>query len=259
METTRAIIETLQKEKRLKIKGGLYHKVMVDLTYNSNHIEGNHLTEDETRYIFETKTTGILQGPVPIDDIIETVNHFRAVDFIIDNPNATLDEAYIKKLHLILKSGTLQASDTEFAVGEYKKLPNIVGNIKTSLPEDVPNDIAKLLDYYNKPYPKDLDDILAFHVAFENIHPFQDGNGRVGRLIMFKECLCNNIVPFIILDRVKAYYYHGLQNWPSVKGFLYDTCLSGQDYFKSLCDYFRIEYKLSTPKTDDRSIKPKLR
>ncbi len=256
METSSNIIAVLKKEKELKIKGGLYHKTMVDLTYNSNHIEGSKLTKEQTRYIFETKTIGMIEPSVPVDDIIETINHFKAVDFIIDNYDKPLSESFVKELHKILKSGTLQSQDSNFNVGDYKKLPNIVGDNETCPPEKVGESIRKLLSDYGKLNEKVLDEILDFHVKFEAIHPFQDGNGRVGRLIMFKECLNNDIVPFIIMDELKAFYYRGLRTWNQEKGYLRDTCLTGQDYYKKLCNYFKIPFE-SSPEHPDITKPPK--
>jgi Fic family protein len=222
------------------MKGGIYHRVQIDLTYNSNHIEGSRLTHDQTRYIFETNTIGITDAAVNVDDIIETTNHFRAIDYIIDTTEGKLTEAYIKQLHRILKSGTSDAAKPWFNVGEYKRLPNEVGGQDTSLPEEVARDMRALLQEYNALTGITLDDILDFHHRFEAIHPFQDGNGRVGRLIMFRECLRHGIVPFIITDDLKMFYYRGLHYWPAVKGYLRDTCLAAQDEFNLLLEKFRI-------------------
>lgn len=242
IENLSPLLKALREQKAAKMKGGIYHRIQIDLTYNSNHIEGSRLTHDQTRYIFETNTIGIMDDVVNIDDIIETTNHFRAIDYVIDNAAGKLTETYIKKLHHILKSGTSDERKQWFRVGDYKKLPNEVGGIDTTLPENVHKEIKVLLAEYNaKPHPL-LDDILDFHQRFEAIHPFQDGNGRVGRLIMFRECLRNKQVPFIITDDLKQFYYRGLQNWPYVKGYLTDTCLTAQDNFKLLLDKFRIKY-----------------
>ena len=236
------LLSILKEQKNGGLKGGIYHKIQIELTYNSNHIEGSMLTHDQTRYIYETNTIGIDDKSVNVDDIIETVNHFRCIDKIIEKSNSALSESLIKELHLILKTGTADSSKDWFAVGDYKKIPNEVGGMDTAAPEEVHEEIASLLESYNRPGRKTLEDIVAFHVAFERIHPFQDGNGRVGRLIMFKECLKNNIVPFIIEDDLKLFYYRGLREWPAEKGYLMDTCLTAQDRFKKYLDYFRIEY-----------------
>ncbi len=236
------LYEVLLREKQGKIKGGIYYTVQLELTYNSNHIEGSRLTFDETRYIYETKTILHSDENHRVDDIIETVNHFRCVDFIIENANKKLTEAMIKKIHFLLESGTTNSDKKWFNVGAYKSLPNVVGEMKTTPPEKVAEEIKKLIDSYNKKKLKTFIDILDFHYHFEKIHPFQDGNGRVGRLIMFKECLCNNIIPFIVKDEYKSFYYRGLKMWEKEKGDLKDTCLSFQDDFKKHLDYFRIKY-----------------
>lgn len=236
------LLQALREQKNGKIKGGIYHRVQIDLTYNSNHIEGSKLTHDQTRYIFETNTIGISEGTVNVDDIIETTNHFRAIDYIIDNTDGKLTEALIKHLHFLLKSGTSDERKSWFKVGNYKKLPNEVGGNDTVAPENVHREVKALLKEYNsKKYPT-LEDIIDFHQRFESIHPFQDGNGRVGRLIMFRECLRFGYVPFIITDELKMFYYTGLHNWPAIKGYLMDTCLSAQDNFKILLAKFRIKY-----------------
>lgn len=237
------LLKAVREQKDGKIKGGIYHRIQIDLTYNSNHIEGSKLTHDQTRYIFETNTIGISEGTVNVDDIIETTNHFRAIDYIIDNTDGKLTEAFVKHLHFLLKSGTSDERKSWFRVGDYKKLPNEVGGNVTVEPENVHKEINALLKEYNgKKYPT-LEDIIDFHQRFEAIHPFQDGNGRVGRLIMFRECLRFGHVPFIITDELKMFYYNGLRNWPTIKGYLMDTCLSAQDNFKILLDKFRIKYK----------------
>lgn len=236
------LLSALREQKAGKTKGGIYHRIQVDLTYNSNHIEGSRLTRDQTRYIFETNTIGIAEGSVNVDDIIETTNHFRAIDYIIDKTDGRLTETSIKHLHFLLKSGTSDERKDWFRVGDYKLLPNEVGGNDTVEPENVHKEIKSLLDEYNAIKHPTLEDIIDFHQRFEAIHPFQDGNGRVGRLIMFRECLRNGIVPFIITDELKIYYYNGLRNWPGIKGYLMDTCLSAQDYFKRLLDKFRIKY-----------------
>lgn len=236
------LLDILQDEKTNKYSGGIYHKTQIDLTYNSNHIEGSRLTHDQTRYMFETNTIGIEKEVLNVDDVIETANHFRCIDKIIDHAKATLSEKFIKELHLILKNGTSDSRKDWFAVGDYKKLPNEVGGVPTALPEDVADRMKELLAEYNGKVKVSFEDILDFHVKFERIHPFQDGNGRVGRLIMFKECLKYNIVPFIIEDNLKMFYYRGLKEWDEEKGYLMDTCLTAQDRYKAYLDYFRIEY-----------------
>ena len=236
------LLDILQEQKASKYSGGIYHKTQIDLTYNSNHIEGNRLTHDQTRYIFETNTIGIQDEAVSVDDVMETVNHFRCIDMIIDGAKAALTEKFIKELHLILKNGTSDSRKDWFAVGDYKKLPNEVGGMDTALPEEVAGKMKALLTEYNAKEDKTFEDILDFHVKFERIHPFQDGNGRVGRLIMFKECLKYNIVPFIIEDNLKLFYYRGLKEWNNEKGYLMDTCLTAQDKYKAYLNYFRIEY-----------------
>lgn len=241
-DNPKTLLDILKYEMNNKIKGGIYHKIQIDLTYNSNHIEGSKLTHDQTRYIYETNSIGIEENTVNVNDVMETVNHFRCIDLIIDKANFEISEKFIKKLHFILKTGTKSSNNERFTVGDYKKYPNIVGNMETTKPEDVPNEMQKLLNGYNKDKTKNLIDILNFHYYFESIHPFQDGNGRVGRLIMFKECLKNDIVPFIIDDEIKLFYYRGLKEWKNEKGFLTDTCLSAQDKFKSYLDYFKIDY-----------------
>lgn len=241
-KTTATLLQILRQQKQSKINGGIYHKVQIELTYNSNHIEGSRLTHDQTRYIFETNTIGFENEAVNVDDVIETANHFKCIDMVIDQATATLSEKLIKELHATLKTGTSDSRLDWFNVGDYKKLPNEVGGTSTTLPEDVAGSMRKLLSEYNSTKAKTFDDIVAFHVAFEKIHPFQDGNGRVGRLILFKECLRHNIVPFIIEDDLKLFYYRGLKEWNNEKGYLLDTCLTAQDRFKAYLDYFRIEY-----------------
>ena len=236
------LLDILQEQKASKYSGGIYHKTQIDLTYNSNHIEGSRLTHDQTRYIFETNTIGVEKEVLNVDDVIETVNHFRCIDMIIDNVKVALTEKFIKELHLILKNGTSDYRKDCFVVGDYKKLPNEVGGMGTALPEEVANEMKVLLFEYNAKKEKIFEDILDFHVKFERIHPFQDGNGRVGRLIMFKECLKYHIVPFIIEDDLKMFYYRGLKEWDNEKGCLTDTCLTAQDQYKTYLDYFRIHY-----------------
>lgn len=236
------LLDVLQEEKTSQYSGGIYHKTQIDMTYNSNHMEGSRLTHDQTRYIFETNTIGVENEVLNVDDVIETVNHFRCIDMIIDHAKSALTEKFIKELHRTLKSGTSDSRKDWFTVGDYKKLPNEVGGMETVLPEEVAEKMKALLREYNAKSEKNFDDILDFHVKFERIHPFQDGNGRVGRLIMFKECLKYHIVPFIIEEDFKLFYYRGLKEWDNEKGYLTDTCLAAQDKYKTYLDYFRIEY-----------------
>ena len=237
-----SLLGILREQKAAKLTGGIYHKVQIDLTYNSNHMEGSRLTHDQTRYIFETNTIGVTDAAVNVDDVIETANHFRCIDLVIDQAGAALTEKLIKELHFTLKTGTSDSRKDWFAVGEYKRLPNEVGGNDTTLPENVAGEMRTLLADYNALPFKTFEDIVAFHVAFERIHPFQDGNGRVGRLLLFKECLKHGIVPFIIEDDLKYFYYRGLSQWDREKGYLLDTCLTAQDRFKAYLDYFRIGY-----------------
>lgn len=237
------LLDVLRTEKASGTKGGIYHKVQIELTYNSNHMEGSRLTHDQTRYIYETNTIGVEVGTVNVDDIVETANHFRCIDLVIDSAGQMLSEPFIKTLHRTLKSGTSDSRKDWFAVGDYKKIPNEVGGRDTTAPEEVPTEMKQLLASYNRKPDKTLEDLIAFHVAFESIHPFQDGNGRVGRLILFKECLKNDIVPFIIDEDLKLFYYRGLHEWNTERGYLIDTCLSAQDKFKKYLDYFRIPYQ----------------
>ena len=241
-EQPKTLLDILQDEMENKYSGGIYHKTQIDLTYNSNHIEGSRLTHDQTRYIFETNTIGVENEVLNVDDVIETVNHFRCIDMIINNAKASLTEKFIKELHLILKNGTSDSRKKWFAVGDYKKMPNEVGGMDTVLPEEVADRVKVLIAEYNAKKEKTLEDILDFHVKFERIHPFQDGNGRVGRLIMFKECLKYNIVPFIIEDNLKMFYYRGLKEWDHERGYLTDTCLTAQDRYRAYLAYFRIKY-----------------
>lgn len=240
----RNLLDTLKYEKNNKISGGIYHKLQVEFTYNSNHIEGSKLSEEQTRLIFETNTIGLddANSSLNVDDIIEALNHFQAIDKIIDLYDEALTEEFIKNLHKMLKSGTSDSKKDWFNLGEYKAYPNEVGGYETSLPEDVAYEMKKLLDSFEKRGAKTIEDIIDFHYKFEKIHPFQDGNGRVGRLIILKECLKNNIVPFIISDDLKLFYYRGLSNYKKERGFLVDTCLSAQDRFKTYLDYFKISY-----------------
>lgn len=239
---TSPLLAVLREQKSMRLKGGIYHRTQIDLTYNSNHIEGSRLTHDQTRYIFETNTIGIETESIKVDDIIETVNHFRCIDLIIDHAQDSLTESLIKELHAILKSSTADSRKEWFAVGEYKRLPNEVGGNETTVPEDVKRQIKALLKEYNAKKKKSFDDILDLHQRFETIHPFQDGNGRVGRLVMFKECLANGFVPFIITDELKMFYYRGLQQWTTIREYLRDTCLAAQDNYKAMLDYYRIKY-----------------
>lgn len=236
------LLNCLRREKDSSIKGGIYHKIQIELTYNSNHLEGSQLSHDQTRYIFETKTLGVTDKAVKVDDIIETVNHFRCIDLIIEGAHTNLSESFIKQLHFILKTGTTDSQKSWFRVGDYKQFENEVGGDETTKPAEVAAEIKALIKEYNSKAEITFDDILDFHVRFETIHPFQDGNGRVGRLIMFKECLKHNIVPFIITEELKMYYYRGIKNWKEQRGYLRDTCLTGQDAMKSALDYFAIKY-----------------
>ena len=238
----RSLLDRLQAEKAARLSGGIYHRVQIDLTYNSNHMEGSRLTHDQTRFIFETNTVGISEEAVNVDDIIEASNHFRCIDWIIDNAKRPLTEKGIKHLLRMLKSGTSDSRKNWFAVGEYKRLPNEVGGRMTTAPERVAEELAALLTEYNASPAKTLEELIEFHVRFERIHPFQDGNGRIGRLILFKECLRWGIVPFIIEDDLKMFYYRGLSEWDDLRGYLMDTCLTAQDRFKKTLDDFRIKY-----------------
>ena len=234
------LLDVLSEEKAARLSGGIYHRIQIDLTYNSNHIEGSRLTHDETRYIFETNTIGLKDAVLNVDDIVETSNHFRCIDYVIDTAEKTLTESYIKELHFLLKTGTSDSRRDWFRVGDYKKLPNEVGGADTTPPECVSREIKALLTNYNKKKEVKLEDIIEFHVAFERIHPFQDGNGRVGRLIIFKECLKHNVTPFIIDEEHKMFYYRGLKEWNSERGYLIDTCLSAQDKFHAILSKFNI-------------------
>ncbi|WP_296013673.1 DNA-binding protein [uncultured Treponema sp.] len=243
IKTENNLLSVLKREKEAGLKNGIYHKIQIDLTYNSNHIEGSKLTHDQTRYIFETKTLGIADEAVKVDDIIETVNHFRCIDLIIEGANSKLSESFIKQLHYILKTGTTDSQKSWFKVGDYKMLENEVGGIETAKPENVAKEIKSLLEEYNAKSEITFDDILDFHVRFESIHPFQDGNGRAGRLIMFKECLKHNIVPFIITEKLKMFYYRGIKEWKDERGYLKDTCLTAQDTMKESLNYFGVKYE----------------
>ena len=235
------LLVRLREEKSIRLKGGIYHRTQIDLTYNSNHIEGSRLTKEQTRFIFETNTLGITNENTRIDDILETVNHFRCIDYIIDHAGEKITESHIKQLHLMLKNNTSDSQKPWFAVGDYKRLANEVGGEKTALPEEVRKQMKALISDFNAIKKVQFDDILDFHVSFERIHPFQDGNGRIGRLIMFWQCLQNGVIPFIITEDLRFFYYRGIQNWGNINGFLRDTCLSAQDNYKSLLEYFRIK------------------
>ncbi len=237
------LLHHLKEQKAMRLKGGIYHRTQIDLTYNSNRIEGSRLSHEQTRYIFETNTVGDFKESINVDDIIETTNHFRCIDLIIDKAKSKLTESLIKELHFLLKSGTSDSAKEWFNVGAYKKLPNEVGENETTLPEEVSNKMKTLLSDYHLKENKTLEDILDFHHQFELIHPFQDGNGRVGRLIMFKECLANDIVPFIIGDDIKLFYYRGLQEWGQVNEYLMDTCLTAQELYKTILRYFKIDFE----------------
>lgn len=236
------LIDILKRERESKLSGGIYHKLQIDLTYNSNHIEGSRLTHDQTRYIFETNTIDISDETVNVDDIVEAANHFKCIDMIIESANSRLSEKFIKQLHGVLKNGTSDSRKDWFVVGDYKRFANEVGGKETTLPENVADEMKALIEEYNYKDEKTFEDILDFHDKFETIHPFQDGNGRVGRLIMFKECLKYGIVPFIITEQIKIYYYRGLKEWENERGYLRDTCLMAQDQFKLVMDYFRVPY-----------------
>lgn len=236
------LLSRLREEKDSRLKGGIYHRTQIDLTYNSNHIEGSRLTKEQTRYIFETNTLGATAENTRIDDIIETVNHFRCIDYIIDHATDKITETHIKQLHRMLKSNTSDSQKSWFAVGDYKRLANEVGGEDTALPEEVHQRMKELLSRYYSIKDITFDDVLDFHVCFERIHPFQDGNGRIGRLLMFWQCLQCGIVPFIITEDLRLFYYRGIQQWGHVNGYLHDTCLSAQDMFKASLHYFKIKY-----------------
>lgn len=239
----RTLLNVLKDEKQTKQHGSIYHRIQVDLTYNSNHIEGSRLTHDQTRYIFETSTIGVDKDSVKLDDVVETANHFKCIDMVIENANYPLSERFIKELHRVLKNGTTDSRKEWFAVGDYKREPNEVADQPTATPKDVPAKMKALIAQYNRKKKHTFEELLDFHYQFERIHPFQDGNGRIGRLILFKECLRNNIVPFIITDNIKHFYYMGLKEWPTNRERLTDTCLAGQDQVKALLEYFNIKYE----------------
>jgi Fic family protein len=236
-----SLLFRLREEQEMGLKGGLYHQTQVRLAYNSNHMEGSRLTEEQTRSIYETQTIGVTDGFERVDDIIETVNHFRCFDYMLSVADKELSESIIKRLHFILKSGTSDSRKEWFAVGDYKKRPNMIGAMtETTHPSKVAEEIKQLLKEYRENSNLTFEDLIDFHYRFERIHPFQDGNGRVGRLIMFKECMANGHIPFIITDELKWFYYRGLQHWPDTKGYLRDTCLTAQDRYKAVMDYYRI-------------------
>lgn len=236
------LLAALREQKEAKMKGGIYHRIQIDMTYNSNHIEGSRLTKEQTRYIFETNTLGITTEITNVDDIMETVNHFRCIDYVIDHATDKITETHVKQLHLLLKTNTSDSRKSWFAVGDYKRLANAVGEEETVQPKDVHSKMKSLLAEYNSKKKASFDDLLDFHVQFEHIHPFQDGNGRVGRLLLFWQCLQNAIVPFIITDDLRLFYYRGIQNWGKINGFLRDTCLTAQDNFKAILKYFKIKF-----------------
>ena len=233
------VLEVLREQKEMGLKGNLYHNTQIMFSYNTNHIEGSKLTEEQTRYIFETNTILFEVGTVAsVDDILETANHFKLVDYMLDIADQNLTEDIIKKFHKILKEGTMDSRKEWFNVGDYKKLANEAGNMKTSSPKQTPKDMQKLMEWYNSLPEVTIKEIIEFHARFEKIHPFQDGNGRVGRIIIFKECLKNNIIPFIILDKDKLFYYRGLKEYKNEKGYLIDTCLNAQDQYSRMVEYF---------------------
>ena len=236
------LLTRLREEKEAKLKGGIYHRTQIDLTYSSNHIEGSRLTKEQTRFIFDTNTLGITTENTSVDDIMETVNHFRCIDYVIDHAMDKITEAHIKQLHAILKTNTSDSQKPWFAVGDYKRLANEVGGEETMSPENVHKRMKKLVSEYNAIRKVEFDDILNFHVQFERIHPFQDGNGRVGRLLLLWQCLQSTHVPFVITEDLRLFYYRGIQNWGSINGYLRDTCLTAQDNFKLSLDYFKIKY-----------------
>ena len=235
------ILEVLREQKSMKLKGNLYHNTQIIFAYNTNHIEGSKLTEEQTRYIYETNTLLTEKESITnLDDIIETANHFKLVDYMLDVADKELTEEMIKEFHKMLKEGTSDSRKNWFAIGEYKKLPNEVGGLNTTTPKNVERDIKKLLDWYKNLETITINEIIEFHAKFEKIHPFQDGNGRIGRIIAFKECLKNNIIPFIILDKDKLFYYRGLYQYQTnrEKGYLIDTCLNAQDQYTKMIEYY---------------------
>ena len=236
------LLSRLREEKEAKLNGGIYHRTQIDLTYNSNHIEGSRLSKEQTRFIFETNTLGITTESMSVDDIMETVNHFRCIDYVIDHAMDKITETHIKQLHAILKMNTSDSHKDWFAVGDYKRLPNEVGGGETVQPKEVHKRMKALISEYNAFKNVEFNDILNFHVLFERIHPFQDGNGRVGRLLLFWQCLQSAHVPFVITEELRLFYYRGIQNWGNINGYLRDTCLAAQDNYKLLLDYFKIKY-----------------
>lgn len=236
------LLLALREQKEIGMKGGIYHRIQIDLTYNSNHMEGSRLTKEQTRFIFETSTLGVTTENTRIDDIMETVNHFRCIDYVIDHAIDKITETHVKQLHLILKTNTSDSRQPWFAVGDYKRLANSVGEEETARPEEVHKQMKSLLTDYYSMKSHDFDHILDFHVRFERIHPFQDGNGRVGRLLLFWQCLQEGLVPLIITENLRLFYYRGIQNWGKINGYLRDTCLTAQDDFKVVLDYYRIKY-----------------
>ena len=236
------LLSRLREEKEAKLNGGIYHRTQIDLTYNSNHIEGSRLSKEQTRFIFETNTLGITTESMSVDDIMETVNHFRCIDYVIDHAMDKITETHIKQLHAILKMNTSDSHKDWFAVGDYKRLPNEVGGGETVQPKEVHKRMKALISEYNAFKNVEFADILNFHVLFERIHPFQDGNGRVGRLLLFWQCLQSAHVPFVITEELHLFYYRGIQNWGNINGYLRDTCLAAQDNYKLLLDYFKIKY-----------------
>lgn len=227
----RTVLGILRMEKDAQLKGGFYHQLQIDFAYNSNHMEGSRLSQDQTRWIFETQTVGNLAADVPVDDVIEMANHFRCVDRVIETCGAALTERYIKELHTLLKSGTSDSRKAWFAVGDYKRLENVVGGYETCPVKSVHSEMVRLLGDY-KATEKTFEALLDFHVRFERIHPFQDGNGRIGRLLLFKECLKYGFMPFVIADSLKQFYYLGLKEWGENRRVrLLDTCRTGQDVF----------------------------
>ncbi len=237
---THKLLQVLREQMESRLKGSIYHRTQIELTYNSNHIEGSLLSKEQTRFIFETNTLGATTGSTRVDDIIETVNHFSCDDYVIKHASGKLSESHIKELHRMLKTGTSDSTKSWFVVGNYKKLPNEVGGEETTPPENIHSEMKSLLSWYNALQKPLFEDVLDFHVRFERIHPFQDGNGRVGRLLMFWQCLKADIVPIIITEELRYFYYRGLQNWGKVNGFLTDTCLTAQDEYKEWLRYFRI-------------------
>ncbi len=236
------ILQTLREEKEMRLAGGLYHELQVRMTYNSNHIEGSTLSEDQTRMIFETNTVDVGDG-IPVDDVLETVHHFRAIDYVIDHAEEKLTEEMVKELHYIIKHDTKDSLLPWFAVGDYKKRANVVGGRETSKPSEVHEHMKALLEKYNAIENVKVEDIISLHAEFEYVHPFQDGNGRVGRLIALKECLRHKVIPFIIENSKKNFYYRGLTEWRNEKGWLIDTCLDGQDTFIRLLDMLEIPHE----------------